>query len=78
MGQIFNTINTQKLVSGGVRKLIFSVVKGEFETVAFKILCIVCFEAVSRGVDDVSNNRLKYEDVSGITLFRLITLYSPL
>ena len=31
-----------------------------------------CFEAVARGPDDVSNNRLKFADVPGIR-FRLIT-----
>ena len=33
-----------------------------------KIFGTVCFEAVARGRDDVSNNRLKYLDVQGIRL----------
>ena len=32
------------------------------------IYCIVCFEAVARGLDDVSNNRLKCADIPGIKL----------
>ena len=35
---------------------------------AIKIFGIVCFEAVARGRDDVSNNRLKYLNVQGIRL----------
>ena len=35
--------------------------------VAITIFCIVSFEAVAPGLDDVSNNRLKYADVPGTT-----------
>ena len=38
----------------------------ENSTVAITIFCIVCFEAVVRGLDDVSNNRTKCADVPGI------------
>ena len=37
-----------------------------YSTVAFTIFCIFCFEAVARGLDDVSKNRLKVGDVRGI------------
>ena len=33
---------------------------------AITIFCIVYFEAVVRGLDDVSNNRTKCADVPGI------------
>ena len=36
--------------------------------VGIKIFDIVCFEAVERGLNDVSNNRLKHLDVLGIRL----------
>ena len=36
--------------------------------VGIKIFGIVCFEAVVRGLDDVSNNRLKHLGVLGIRL----------
>ena len=34
--------------------------------VVLTIFCIVCLEEVARGLDDVSNNRLKCEDVPGM------------
>ena len=34
--------------------------------VAITIYCIVCFVAVARGLDNVSNNRLKCADVPEI------------
>ena len=37
-------------------------------TVGITIFCILCFEAVTHGPDNVSNNLLKYVDVSGIRL----------
>ena len=37
-------------------------------TVAITIFCIVCFEAVALGLDDVLNNRLHCVDVPGIRL----------
>ena len=36
----------------------------ENSAVAFTIFGVVCFEAVARGIDDVSNDRLKFADVS--------------
>ena len=42
------------------------------QSIAITILCIVCFKAVTRGLDDVSNKLLKWADVPGID-FRLIT-----
>ena len=36
--------------------------------VTITIYCIVCFEAVVRGLDDVSNNRLKCTDIPGVEL----------
>ena len=38
--------------------------------VGIKIFGIVCLEAVARGLDDVSNNRLKHLDVLGIRLYK--------
>ena len=46
--------------------LCYSVLSTENLTVPIKILCIVCFEAVVRGLNDVSNDRLKCVDISGI------------
>ena len=43
--------------------MLFSVVKREFNSPRIKILCIVCFEAVARGLYDVSNDRLKCADI---------------
>ena len=48
----------------------FSVVKREWDIVlslcvAITIFCIVYFEAIAPGLDDVPNNRLKYADVPG-------------
>ena len=40
----------------------------QYSTVAIKTFCLVCFEAVARELDDVSNNRLKWADVPGIRL----------
>ena len=36
--------------------------------VGIEIFGTVCFEVVARGLDDVSNNRLKHLDVLGIRL----------
>ena len=64
----------RKLVSEEIRKFLFSAVKKEKWDfihswyVAITIFCIVCYEAVARGVDNVSHNRLKGADVSGIGL----------
>ena len=41
----------------------YSVFSRKNLTVVIKIFCIVCFDAVARGLDDVSNNRLKCADV---------------
>ena len=46
----------------------YSVLSRENSTVAIKIFCSVCFEAVARKLDDVSNNRLIHADVSGISI----------
>ena len=40
----------------------------ENSKVAITVFCIFCFEVVARGLNDVSNNRLKVEDVRGIRL----------
>ena len=37
-------------------------------TVVIKIFSIVCFEADTHGLDEVSKNRLKCEEISGISL----------
>ena len=39
-----------------------------FWCVAIAIFCILSFEAVPRGLDNVSNNRLKCADFPGIGL----------
>ena len=46
----------------------FSVLLRRNSTVAITIFCIVCFEAVARGLDDVLNNRLKCADFPAIIL----------
>ena len=46
----------------------FSVLLRRNSTVAITIFCIVCFEAVTRGLDDVLNNRSKCADFPGIIL----------
>ena len=62
-----------KLFSREVHKLLFSVGKREFTCnshapIQYSPLLFVCFEAVARGLYDISNNRLKCVDISGITL----------
>ena len=57
----------RKFVSGEVRKL-YSAFSREYSTVVITIFCIVCFEAVVRGFDDLSDNRFKYVNFSGIRL----------
>ena len=42
----------------------YSVLSRENSAVAFTMFGVVCFEAVARGIDDVSNDRLKFADVS--------------
>ena len=60
----------RKLVSGEVRKLLFSFVKlkREFNSLHYNISCILCFEAVACGLDNISNNQIKCATVSGIGL----------
>lgn len=53
-----------KLVFEEVRNLLFSVIKGDEGT----LRSLVCFEAIARELNDVSNNRLKCADVPGIRL----------
>ena len=43
----------------------YSVLSRENSTVAIKIFYAVSFEAVARGLDDISNKPLKCVDVSG-------------
>ena len=43
----------------------YSVLSRENSVVAFTIFGVVCFEAVARGLDDVSNDRLKCANFSG-------------
>ena len=63
-----NWIN-RKLVSGEVRKLLFSVVKREFNKQSpLQYSEFVCFETVPRRVDNVWDNRLKFADIPGIRL----------
>ena len=54
----------RKLAPGEVRKLLVSVVKREFNSRHYNILfCFFfCFEAVSRGLHNVSNNRFNFKD----------------
>ena len=42
----------------------YSVLSRENSTVAIRIFCVVSFEAVARGLDDISNKPLKCVDVS--------------
>jgi len=46
----------------------YSVLSRENSTVAIRIFCVVSFEAVACGLDDISSNPLKRADVSGIRL----------
>ena len=46
----------------------YSVLHRLNSTVAITVLCIVCFEAVALGLDDVLNNCLQCVDVPGIRL----------
>ena len=55
------------------RAKFYSVLSRENSTVAIRIFCVVSFEIVARGLDDISNNPLKCLDVSGIRL-----LFNPL
>ena len=45
-----------------------TVLSTENSTIAITIFCIFCFEAVTRGLKVISNNSLKFADVSGITI----------
>ena len=66
----------QKMVSGEVRKYLFStVVKKGFNNSHLQLQhsTFFCFEAVARVLDDVSNKRLKFADRSLELYFRLIT-----
>ena len=60
-----------KLISNEVRELLFSVVKREYWDIVlswfvdFTTFSIVRSEEVARGLDDVSNNRLKCANVPG-------------
>ena len=64
----------RKSVSGEFYKLLFSVVKREFNSPHYNTLH-GCFEAVVRALNDVVNDRLKCADVSGINapIQRLVT-----
>ena len=42
----------------------YPVLSRENSTVAIRIFCVVSFEAVARGLDDISNKPLKCVDVS--------------
>ena len=41
----------------------YSVLSRENSIVVITLFCFFCFEAVARGLDDISKNRLKSEDV---------------
>ena len=58
----------RKLVSGNVRKFLFSVLNREFYIRYYNILHCFGYEANTRRLDEISNNRLKYVDVRGIRL----------
>ena len=62
----------RKLVSGEVRKILFSVVKREFNKQSpLQYSEFVCFATVVRRLDDVwdnQDNRLKFTDIPGIRL----------
>ena len=45
--------------------------------VVITIFCIVCLDRVARGLDDVSNNRLKYADVQGNRIPKIPSLFTP-
>ena len=63
----FNAWINQKLVFEESTNF-YSVLSRENSTVTITIFCIVCFEAVVGGLDDISNDRLNRADVSGIRL----------
>ena len=58
----------RKFVSAEVRKLLFSFFKRVFNSCHYNILHCLLQEAVARGFDDLSDNRFKYVNVSGIRL----------
>ena len=70
---IFRLIK-RKLISNVVSELLFRVVNREYWDIVLywcveiTTFCIVRFEEVARGLDDVSKNRLKCADVPGIRL----------
>ena len=43
--------------------------QGRIKQSPLQYAAFFCFEAVTRGLDDISNNRLKSEDVRGIKDF---------
>ena len=45
-------------------------------TVVIKIFSIVCFEADTHGLDEVSKNRLKCKEISGISLILVMVNYA--
>ena len=51
----------RELVSGKAANS-YSALSSENSTVAITIFRIACFEPVARGIDDVSNNRLKLNE----------------
>ena len=65
-------------------RLFYSLLSGESN----EILCTLgmsslqysaffCLDRVARGLDDVSNNRLKYVDVPGIRIPKIPSLFTP-
>ena len=68
---IFRPLKHLKLIGSWFPKgsaKFFSVLLRRNSTVAITIFCIVCFEAVARGLDDVLNNRPRCADFPGIIL----------
>ena len=46
----------------------YSVLSRNNSVVGMTMFCIVCFEVVTCGLDDVSNNQLKCANVSGVRI----------
>ena len=66
LDQLYTWVN-RKLVSGEGENG-YSVLSGENLTVAITIFWIFCFDTVARGINDISNIRLKSAEVRRISL----------
>ena len=67
---IFRPIKRLNLCKPGFRRgpqtVILCCQERQTSTVPITIICMFCFETVARGLDDFSNNQLKFAHVPGI------------